>query len=483
MDKSLDERPDSIPGRLALSAMPGRSPVVVFSDASIRDALETMDNHRVGSIVVVEQNGLKPVGILTLQDVLRRVALPGLDTSGSVVTVMTRQVESLQQSASAYEGLLFMTHRRIRHVPVVNDNGNLVSVVSLNQLRDPFSGAVDLIMRRVDDAAHIDELAGLAGEARELCMQLLGKHGDSGMLASVLTALNDGLSRRIIDLAVRQFGVPPNSWCWIVMGSEGRFEQTFLTDQDNGLIFSAANDREADELRRIFLPMARQVNRDLDRCGIPHCSGGIMAGTPDCCLSLDEWKQRFQSWIRTPDPQALLNATIFFDYRPLYGDDYLAKDLRDHLLALTRDQSVFFRFMANNALAAEAPIGILREFVTERGPGNTKHIDLKKFGSRLFVDAARIFALAAGSAETNTVERLRSGGPSSGIHASDIDSAVQALAQLQRIRMVNQTKASVKSNGNLLQPQNLNRLDRKILRESLWQAQSLQSNLRLMYAI
>jgi CBS domain-containing protein len=312
---------------------------------------------------------------------------------------------------------------------------------------------------------------------------LLAEYSDSGMLTSVLTALNDGVSRRVIELAVAEFGSPPEPWCWIVMGSEGRFEQTFQTDQDNGLIFGAEDSRQADALRPRFLPLAQQVNRYLDRCGIPRCTGGIMAGNPDCCLSIDEWKQRFQGWVRSPDPKALLNATIFFDFRPLYGDDSLAKELRDHLLRLTGEKKLFCRFLVENALTALAPIGRVRDFITERGIDNVRHIDLKKFGARLFVDAARVFALSNGSPETSTIARLRAAGPSGGINPGDVDSAVQAFAQVQRIRMTNQTRARPGSDGNLLDPKTLNRLDRKILRESLRQAQSLQFRLRTTYAI
>lgn len=470
-------------GHSTLARLSGRLPVTVQSEATIREALESMDRWRVGSIVITDPRNNKPCGILTLQDVLRRVALPGADVSQPVASVMTRQVETLDESASVYEGLLFMSHRRFRHLPVVNQQGELVRVVSLNQLRDPFAGTVDIAMSRIDEAADIDQLARHAAEAQELSIGLLQKHGDPGMLTSVVSALNDALTRRAIELVVAEHGSPPAPWCWIVMGSEGRFEQTFRTDQDNGIIFSSSSVTETEELRRHFLPMARIVNRYLDRCGIPHCTGGIMAGNPECCLSLDEWKERFYCWIRSPDAQALLNATIFFDYRPVYGDDRLANQLREHLAALATDQTTFLRFMANNALMATPPIGVLRDFITEESEGKRKTIDLKKFGARIFVDTARIFALSSGIPETNTITRLRSAGPTNGVNPDNIDSAVQAFSELQRIRMTNQVRTSDYADGNLLEPDKLNRLDRKILHESLRQAQNLQTNLRQIYSL
>lgn len=208
-----------------------------------------------------------------------------------------------------------------------------------------------------------------------------------------------------------------------------------------------------------------------------------MAGNPECCLSLEEWKERFYRWIRSPDGQALLNATIFFDYRPLYGDDHLANQLREHLTALATDQTTFLRFMANNALMATPPIGVIRDFITEESEGKRKTIDLKKFGSRIFVDTARILALSSGIPETNTITRLRSAGPTNGINSDSVDSAVQAFSELQRLRLTNQIRTPSSVDGNLLEPDKLNRLDRKILHESLRQAQNLQAKLRQIYTL
>lgn len=468
---------------ISLRDLPGRRPVILEQGRTIRDALEVMDRQKVGSVVVVEAETQKPIGILTLQDVLRRIALPGIALSQPLETVMTRQLETLAETATVHEGLLFMSHRKIRHIPVVDASGRLVQVVSLNQIRDPFAGEVDLILAHIDAAEDVDQLVGLASQANTLGATLLRQHGNSGLLTSVISSLNDALSRRAIEIVMARHSLPAVRWCWIVMGSEGRFEQTFQTDQDNGLIFEAGSAREAHDLRLLFLPFAQEVNQYLDRCGIPLCTGGIMAGRPECCLSLDEWKERFRQWIAAPEPQALLNATIFFDFRPLFGEEALAKGLRRHLNETVRDQNLFFRLMAANALEAAPPVGTLRDFITRVDEDKRRTIDLKKYGSRIFVDAARIFALAAGVAETNTTIRLRAGGASCGLHALDIDSNVQAFAQLQRVRMDNQLQMSGISNRNLLAPDALHRLDRKILRETLLQAESLQRQLRRAYSL
>ena len=106
------------------------------------------------------------------------------------------------------------------------------------------------------------------------------------------------------------------SWCWMVFGSEGRVEQGFAPDQDNGLIFQPDREEDADEIRRAFLPFTRAVNLGLDKCGFKLCPGNIMAGNPEWCLSSREWHERFSNWMAMPEPEAILKATIFFDFRP-----------------------------------------------------------------------------------------------------------------------------------------------------------------------
>lgn len=300
----------------------------------------------------------------------------------------------------------------------------------------------------------------------------------------LVSTLNDRLVCRVIELTARQHRLPQVPWCWLALGSEGRFEQTFTTDQDNGLIFSATDAAEAAALRQLFLPFAQAVNANLDHCGYAFCKGEVMAGNPKWCLALEEWQLQFIEWVRRPDPQALMHATIFFDLRPLYGDLTLGERLRDLLLAMTQDTPAFLHLMAANALQAPAPLGLLGDVVTESSKDGGR-VDLKKFGARVFVDAARIFALAAGVRAVDTHRRLLEAGPTAGMLVEEVAAAADALSHLQRLRLSRQ--AGVIAAGgqpdHSLPPDALHELDRSILRESLRQAKRLQQRLKLNYAL
>jgi CBS domain-containing protein len=235
-------------------------------------------------------------------------------------------------------------------------------------------------------------------------------------------------------------------------------------------------------LRELFLPFAHAVNRALADCGFPLCDGEVMAGNPRWCLSQGEWLDAFTAWVRTPEPEALLNAAIFFDFQALAGDRDLAAALRQALSDLTRGNEIFLRMLAVNALAASPPLGRLRDFVTE---GEAGSVDLKKHGSRIFVDAARIFALGSGDAATATRARLHNAGANGIIPATDAAAAIHAFHALQGIRLGVQETALTggASAGNLVQPDALNEFDRRVLLETLRQARSLQQRLKTRFHI
>lgn len=332
------------------------------------------------------------------------------------------------------------------------------------------------------ELAGLSSLAGMRLLAADIRQRLLALLPVDGLEATALiSALNDRLTAKIIELSVAQHRLPPTGWCWLAFGSEGRGEQTLCTDQDNGLIFNASSETEGDALRELFLPFAQSINVALADAGFSLCSGGIMAGNPACCLSLHEWRGCFIDWVRRPDPAALLNASIFFDLRPLYGDHSLAESLRQQMLALTQDTPAFLHLMSANALQVDVPLNFRGEIAV----GDGDMLDLKKYGTRLFVDAARILALASGSEAVDTIGRLQQAGPLTGLATVEVAAMEAAFRQLLRLRIGHQLGMSGRGSEEVqsLRPAVLNDMDRAILREALKQARRLQYRLKLNYSL
>jgi CBS domain-containing protein len=421
----------------------------------IRDVLKRMHEDRIGSMVVVDADA-RPTGIFTQPDVLERVMLAGRSLDEPISTVMTPEPIVTPAEATASEGALVMARHGIRHLILV-EGGRLAGVVSERDLFALQRTSVRRSAETIRTAASVDALAGAALAVRDLTRSLTAQGMGAEQLTLVVTALNDAIVRRALDLSIRNHA-PGGRWCWIGLGSEGRMEQTFATDQDNALILGEGADAAG------FVDFAHEANQILDRCGFPLCRGDIMARNPKWCLPLDAWRGLFLGWIRNPEPQALLGAAIFFDLRALGGDDSLAGELSAWLLDKAAASPMFLRAMAVNALEIRPPLGLLTDFVTERST-----IDLKKLGTRPFVDVARVWALGRKVTATSTTERLRA----AGLPADECEASVGAFHFIQSLRL--------RHAQNLVDPESLNVLDRRILKEAFRQAAKMQERLRLDY--
>ena len=272
-------------------------------------------------------------------------------------------------------------------------------------------------------------------------------------------------------------------WCWLALGSEGRGEQTFATDHDNALVFDVPAARSVDAARAHLLAFAREVNAGLDRLGFPLCTGNVMAGNPDLCLTVDEWQSKFLAWIREPTPLALLNANIVFDFRPIYGASPLAERLRTWLFGYTQANPSFLRLMTQNALDVEPPLGLIRAFAVDDEPGVKGTLDLKTRGTRIFVDCARVFALAHGIAETGTAARLAIAAERLGVDRRHVQATLHAFHFLQLLRLRQQEQPPVPGHPNRLDPYSLHEVDQRMLKEAFRMAKQLQDRLRLSYRL
>jgi CBS domain-containing protein len=304
-------------------------------------------------------------------------------------------------------------------------------------------------------------------------------------LCQWMSGLNDLIAMRVIELIEDEHDLPAVPWCWLVFGSEGRLEQTFATDQDNGLCFVPPDPgpQAAEELRAAFLPFAQAVNRALHHCGFERCRGNIMAGNPLWCLSLEEWHQRFADWLHAPEPESVVNGTIFFDFRPLYGSFEPADRLRGWLMAQSPQEGRFLRALAELAVGVAPPLGWAGQFTYDKNRDYPHTIDLKLQGARLFMDPARVWALQHGIWATSTADRLRAAGLALGRPGEDTAAEVESFHLIQRFRINQQIQTKDPDAVNRVDPDDLNELHRLMLKESFKQAKRLQLRLRQQQAL
>ncbi len=460
-----------------------RQPAVTVDPAfPIGDALQIMESKRIGTLPVVDA-ARRPLGIFTRQDVVGRVVMPQRPLTTPIGDLMSAPVVTLPGTATAGEAAFEMTSKGIRHVVVIDDSGAVTGVVSE---RDLFSLQRLSLRELSSDIRRARDVAALrqsSADVRALAYALVAQGVASGQLTRMISSLNDQILQRLLQLVSPHHPLEGIALCWIGMGSEGRSEQTIATDQDNGLIF-IASDAQANAVRERLLPFARDVNHSLDALGYPLCKGGIMAMNPKWCASLGEWQRSFKGWIERGDPQSLLASSIFFDFRPLWGDATLAHELRGNVAAQARANPRFLKQMADNALRSRPSLNWLGELQGDGDGGDS--IDLKLRGTSPVVDAARIYALASGVTTTNTVDRLATAGPLRGIPPVEIRAWCDAFDYMQLLRLRTQHRRGSgvlepADNPNRVPLDDLSDLDRRMLKESLRQVRTLQQRLQLDY--
>lgn len=458
-----------------LATLPRKAVLACGPDDALSQVLARMHARSIGSVVVVDAQRV-PQGILTRHDILGRVTLPQLPLTTPIGRVMSSPVHTLDVGATLQDAALLMSRHDMRHVPVC-EAGALVNIVSERDLFALQRLSLKGISARIRAAGDLAALQAGAHDIRDFARNLLGQGVHARQLTELISRLNDVLTETLVQLLAREHGVDLRRACWLAFGSEGRSEQTVATDQDNGLLF-VSDDPDAERPR--WLAFGRAVNEALDACGYPLCKGNVMASNPQCCLTVDEWRARFAHWIEHGAPEDLLHASIHFDLRPIAGDATLAQPL----LQMLRGESVrtprFIKQMADNALSKRPPLDWLGALET-RNEGEHRWLDLKLRGTAMFVEGARLYALAGGLEATGTRARLLAAAQARHVPPAESEALVAAFEFLQMLRLRVQLERPDPERPNEIDVAQLNPIDRRVLKESMRAARSLQQRIELDY--
>jgi CBS domain-containing protein len=437
-------------------------PVFIDETATVAQAASVMESAQIGSVLVAAN----PPGIITDRDLRGRVLAAGLGAETAARQVMSRPLKTLDSDAPVFSALHFMLEERIHHLALVEE-GKIIGVISSTDLLG-HEGTSAFHLRRTLDS--VKDSTAIARYSREVAntVQTLFRGGVGAVqIGRIVSSLNDALVKRLVSLAERDLGPAPTEFAWIVFGSEGRLEQALLTDQDNGLIYG----EESETARVYFAALAERVVDGLIQIGFPPCAGGFMA--THWCKSLQEWRSLFARWVRTPEPQSLLEAAIFFDFRPVAGALSLAP--LDEILGGAGTEKAFIAHLAEGALV-HPPLGFFNRIRSDDGT-----VDVKKAGLAPIVGLARAAALAGGSLERSTLERLARAGKSGAFLSQEDASELAEIFQFLLYLRLRQQLASLQADRPLDHNIHLNvlsTLERRHLKEGFVLIRRIQDRIR-----
>lgn len=388
----------------------GPPPATVRDTATCGQTVALLRDAGVSSAVVTDATD-QPIGIITEQDIVRRVAFR-IDSKTPVGELMTSPVETIHENDYLYHGIARMQRMKLRHMPVMDSSGRVVGILNQHEALISASGAM---MRQIERLTHSDTLEGMkTTKVAQVAVaeELFADTVPAPEIQAFLTRINNDLYRRIVVLCLKEmkiddWGDPPVPFETIVMGSGGRGESFLGPDQDNGFILSDYPDAEHSRVDAWFIELAGRMTKALDEVGFDLCPGHVMATNPLWRKTLTQWKTQIDSWVGKGAGTVVRLCDIFFDFISVYGNGRMADELREHVTHVAR-RRFFLREMYRVDEEHGVALGFFGRLQIDRKSGpNRGNINLKLTGTLPLVGAVRLLALRDGIADTSTLGRAR----------------------------------------------------------------------------
>lgn len=459
--------------RIRVETLMAATPRTCGPDTTIVDAARMMHDARISCLCVIQDDAL--IGILTIRDLSGRALAAELPHDTPVAQVMTPNPRVLPPSAIGSDVLHMMMEYRLGHLPIVSV-GQLVGIVTQTDLTRAQASSTASFVADAAHAADPQALASITARIPNLLVQLVAAGNRHDVITRMITDIADVVTRRLLRLAEAKFGPPPCRYVWLACGSQGRQEQTGVSDQDNCLILE--DDATADA-QTYFKPFAQFVSDGLNACGYVYCPGDMMATNPRWCQPLSVWRDYFKGWIKSPSKEAQMLASVMFDLRVIGGDQSLFDGLQADTLKAASANSIFTAHMASNALTHHTPLGLLKGLATIRSGEHRDTIDLKHNGVVPVVDLGRMYALQGQLTEVNTRARLEAAVAIGGVSKAggmDLLDAYDLVAQTRLEHQARQIKQG-DAPDNFLPPSRLSGFERSHLRDAFVVIKTMQSAL------
>jgi CBS domain-containing protein len=384
-------------------------PLVVAASDTCRDVVKRLSSAGASEVIIEDGQG-RAIGIVTEQDVSRRIACNDRDDR-PIETVMTSPVSTISENDYLYHAIARMRRQGLRHMPVVDDRDSVVGVLRLHQA---LAVAAAPMMGHIERLSHEDGLEAMKA-TREAQIPVALELADDALpgpeIQAFLSRINDDVYRGVVRLCLREMeeaglGGPPADFDVVVMGSGGRGESFLRPDQDNGFVIQDYPPAEHSRIDGWFIELAVRVTDALAEVGFEYCKGNVMATNPVWRKTLSEWRVQTRAWMGKGHGLSLRFCDIFFDFDFVFGSGALTRSLREHIIALAPHPH-FLRELFKVDEEHGVALGLFHRLKRDPLPGpNHGKLNLKLTGTLPLVGAVRIFALRERIRDTGTLDRI-----------------------------------------------------------------------------
>jgi CBS domain-containing protein len=456
---------------------------------SIKDAAGLMAEKDVGSIVIVNSK-MHPLGILTDKDFRKRLIAEGKSYELKVEELMTTPVLTMPIESDFSTLYLKMIKNRLHHLIFTEDgspNSPVSGIISDHDILLSQGNSPTVLIQALTQAKDVKEMASVRDRAEKLLLYYLENELSIDFISSIITEINDIILYKAIEMAKTKYQevsteISKVKFCFLSLGSEGREEQLLRTDLDNAIVYEDVPLEIQKETEQYVLGIAQEVIDTLLTCGFSPCPGEIMANNPKWCKPLSQWEQYFTEWIVKPDQKALLNATIFFDFRPIYGAKHLAEQMTSHVYKMIGEHQTFLNFLAKNAMLNPPPLGFFRNFIVEKSGEHKEKLDIKLRAMMPLSDIARILILSHQIVGiNNTFKRFEKLAELEPNYKELMFEAGKAYEILMRMRATEGLKSQ--NSGRFIDPSSIGKLQRQLLKNSFAPIDELQKILHIRFQL
>lgn len=456
---------------------------------SIGDAAKLMSEKGVGSVIIIDDHKY-PVGIITDKDLRNKVVARELCYSTPVEDIMTSPVITKSKDAGFSSLYLTMIKNRLHHL-IFTENGTaqspVIGILSDHDILLSQGNSPAVLINALMNTWDVSEMAKVRNRAELLLKYYLENEVAMDFVANIISEINDVIIQRAIQIAKNKFDgefqeASKIKFCFLSLGSEGREEQLLRTDLDNAIVYEDVPKEQQDEVQKYMLLIADDVIETLLVCGFHPCPADMMVNNLKWCQPISVWKKYFSNWITSPNQKALMHATIFFDFRPIFGYKELSEEMTHHIYNEIAGKTIFLNFLAKNALLNPAPLGFFRKFIVEKTGEHRDKFDIKLRAMMPLADIARVLVLSHRVVGiNNTFKRFEKIAELEPNHQELMLEAGKAYEILMRIRAIEGMRSL--SAGRYIEPESLGKLQRQLLKNTFAPIDELQKIMKVRFQL
>jgi len=462
-----------------------REALVLPCNTTIQAVAKIMADENISAVLINDptienQQDSSFVGIITEHDLCANVIAAGINVDNPISQVMTTQLFSLDHNAYIFEAMLLMLRNNIHHLPILKNKKPIGLIEVADIIRYESQNSL-LFVSSIFQQKSSEDLVFLSAQLKNCFVRMVNEDANSHMVGRAMSEIGRNFKQRLLELAEEKFGPPPVPYCFLALGSMARDEQLMVTDQDNAIILD--NSYQVALHGAYFEQLANFVCDGLAACGYSYCNGDIMASNPENRKTRAQWEECFGDWIDNPNPQALLNCSIFFDLTGVYGRIKWAEQLNAFILRKAKKNNRFLACLAHNALNRKPPLGFFKDFVMEKDGRHNNSINLKRRGTAPLADLIRVHALAIGSQSQNSFERLEDiieAGILPTSKGEDLQHAMELISLVRLRHQSSDIESGIEPDNNI-EPESMSDFERRNLKDAFLVLSNAQNFLKYRY--